>query len=150
MHIERFSQLADALERDALGVAFCFGAMRSSIELALSESDLFERHIIREKLTKGLGGGDICCGIGGYAVQLFQPDYPFDECIFIGPWAQECLTRATLRLLRPPWIDKGPRWDCGHDLFSVTNVPLDCSTAQTAQSVRRLIVSEESWPLHLD
>lgn len=146
MNIERLSQLGDALERGAPGVAFCVGAMRSTVQLALAEGDLFDRQtIVRECEQKNLREGDICCDIAGYSIQLFDASYPLDKAIFTDPYAQECMIRYALELLDLPWIYRGPRWDCGHDLFDPTHAPDECAPAQAAQAIRRLIAGETPW-----
>lgn len=148
MNTERLTILAEQLERGAPGVAFCLGAPRSTIAQALGpDADPHDLPVIRrECAAKSLGRNDIACGLDGYALHLFAPDYPLSEQIFHDPHLQEASLRYALALLDLPWIDRGPRWDCGHPLFDPPQEAWTYAPKDAAQAVRRLLAGADPWP----
>ncbi|GAA6165504.1 hypothetical protein NBRC116590_32080 [Pelagimonas sp. KU-00592-HH] len=147
MNNENLTELAIQLELGAPGVAFCLGAPRTTVEQALgSDADPFDVGTIEQQCAaKGLGPLDIACGLDGYAVQLFAPDYPLGKDMFYDPLEQECLTRRAVDLLGLPWMEKGPKWGCGHDLFEPPDRSWEYTPEQTAQAVYRLIAGKQPW-----
>lgn len=147
VELNRLRFLASQLELGAPGVAFCLAAPRTTIELVLGpDADPFDvRLIAKQREEKGLTLDDIAYGIDGYAIQLFQPDYHISEHIFYDTFEQECFSRLAVRLLGLPWMDKGPQFDCGHELFNPTGAPWDCTPEQAAGAVRRVIEGKEPW-----
>ncbi|WP_412563223.1 hypothetical protein [Thalassobius sp. MITS945101] len=147
MEVTRLTELAAQLECGAPGVAFCLEAPRSTIELALGpDGDPLDAKIIKQQQEeKGLGPHDIACGLDGYAVQLFAPNYPLEKGIFYDPYLQESFTRFAVKLLGLTWVDKGPRWGCGHELFDVPENSWEYSPEQTANAVLRLIEGKAPW-----
>lgn len=143
MNIDRLSGLADWLDEGAPGVAFNMFAIRQPISYVLGpEGDPMDaRMILRQVAEKNLTQTDICCGLDGAAVQLFDPVFPM-----YAPEHFERVQERALELLGLPRMDKGPRWDCAHDLFDPTNAPDGCSPRQAAQAVRRLIAGQDPWP----
>lgn len=148
MNIERLTKLAELLECGAPGVAFCLGAPRTTIEQALGpDGDPFDaRTIQRQRDEKDLHPQDIACGVDGYAIELFAPDYPLGRDIFFDPFEQEQFTRTAVDLLGLPWVDKGPKWGCGHDLFEPPERSWEYPPAWVAQAVKRVISGMPPWP----
>lgn len=149
MNIDRLTELAVQLERGAPGVAFYMGTPRMTIEQALVEYDNTPQgdSIEQQRDEKGLGAMDVACCIDGYAIQLFEPDYRLGRDIVHDPYEQECHTRTALHLLGLPWMEKGPKWDCGHELFEIPDRWWEYSPERAAQAVRRLLADEK--PLFL-
>ncbi|NIZ61680.1 hypothetical protein DL239_11915 [Sedimentitalea sp. CY04] len=75
-------------------------------------------------------------------MQLFAQDYPLEKGIFYDPYLRECCTRFAVSLLGLSWVDKGPRWGWGHELFDMPENSWEHSPELTAKSVRRLIEEE--------
>ena len=148
MNIERLEILARNLELGAPEVAFCLGAPRTTIEQALGpDGDPFDVATIKQQqVEKGLGPKDIACGLDGYAVQLFAPDYPLYRDIFFDPYEQERFTRTAVEILGLPWMEMGPKWDCGHILFEPPDKSWEYSPAKVAEAVRRLMSGNDPWP----
>lgn len=148
MNIGRLTILAKQLELGAPDVAFCLGIPRTTIHDALGpQADPFEvKTIQRQRDEKELGLYDIACGLDGYAVQLFARGYPLGRDMFFDPYEQECLVRTAVDLLGLPWMEKGPKWDCGHELFELPERSWELTPKQAAQAVRRLIIGEHPWP----
>lgn len=148
MHFARLTELARQLDQGAAGVAFCLGAPRSLIRVALGPDGSAEDQacIRRQSAEKGLGGDDIACGLDGFAVQLFAPDYPLEPDIFYDPYLQDRFARFAVDLLGLRWIERGPGWSCGHPLFEPPEMAWRYSPEQTAPAVRRLLAGQAPWP----
>lgn len=144
MNTERLKALAHWLEKGAPGIAFNMFSVRQPIGVELGTGgDPFDAEMIRRQMSeKSLVETDLCCGLDGAAVQLFEPDFPL-----YSPENSFLVQDRALALLGLPRVDRGPQWDCAHDLFDPTHAPWGCRPEQAAQAVRRLCLGEEPWPV---
>ncbi len=107
--------------------------------ISLSVFDDMELYQFQDQVdSKGIGScGTVCC-IAGAAAGLAAGDIskPLSE---YGSWSET--QNTALNWLGLP---KGNERH-GHDLFDPTQSPEDCTPAQAAEALRRVMRGEEAW-----
>jgi hypothetical protein len=143
MNRKRLAALAEWLEQGAPGIAFNIYCVREPIAQVLGpEGDPLDAEMVRRQIAeKSLTHSDLCCGLEGATVQVFDPGFPL-----YAPEHSFLVQDHALALLDLPRMDKGPQWDCAHDLFDPTHAPENCRPETAAQAVWRLYSGADPWP----
>lgn len=142
MNEGRLFFLAQRLERGAPEVAFCAGAPLSTIAEGIGpNSDPSDASVIKEEQqVKQLSPDDVACGLDGYVVHLFDPDFPLLPDPFNDHFLSDQVTRRACHLLELEWDESN---EFGHALFEVHGMPWEYSADDAAKAVRGLINSTD-------
>lgn len=154
MDVEKLSTLADWLGKGAPGVAFCFGAWRNTVYQTLGPQGdpIDDRIIIKQCAEKDLSTVDLVCGLEGSTVHLFDPCFPIQG---MNEYETEWVERRAHEILDLPYVSKDfPALNLhrvkAHDLFNSMLAPVDCTPAQAAVAVRRVIEGLDPWAQTID